>query len=157
MPVAVKCELCIVFAALSFGSTGPPSGYGSPRVRVWVSVFTRIIFRVRVGFLIRVSGAGPRTIHPTRTCPVASPTPPFLSRSPVGTVSGHAGPLVGGGGAPLLGDDVCAWILARRRVQQHGFSRWVDDVLVRVLVACWPRIRWQIWWCRHCSRPTSST
>jgi hypothetical protein len=101
--------------------------------------------------------AGPRTIHPTRTCPVASPTPPFLSRSPVGTVSGHAGPLVGGGGAPLLGDDVCAWILARRRVQQHGFSRWVDDVLVRVLVACWPRIQWQIWWCRRCSRPTSST
>jgi hypothetical protein len=32
---------------------------------------TRMGFRVRGGFTVRVSGAGPRTLHPTPTRPVA--------------------------------------------------------------------------------------
>jgi hypothetical protein len=57
-----------------FRVCGSPTGCGPPRVRVRVRVFTRITIRVRVGSAIRVSGAGPRTLHPTRTRPIANPT-----------------------------------------------------------------------------------
>jgi hypothetical protein len=44
---------------------------GTRRVRGWVRFFTRNRFRGGFGFYFRVSGAGPRTLDPPRTRPVA--------------------------------------------------------------------------------------
>jgi hypothetical protein len=57
-----------------FQVRGSPTGCRPPRVRVRVRVFTHSTFRVRVGSAIQVSGTGPRTLHLTRTCPIANPT-----------------------------------------------------------------------------------
>jgi hypothetical protein len=75
--VTISCTVLLLGcwkSAHLFRVCGSPTGCGPPRVRVRVRVFTRNTIRVRVGSAIRVSGAGPRTLHPTRTRPIAKPS-----------------------------------------------------------------------------------
>jgi hypothetical protein len=75
--VTVSCTVLLLVCwkpTRLFRVCGSPTGCGPPRVRVRVRIFTRNTIRVRVGSAIRVSGAGPRTLHPTRTRPIAKPS-----------------------------------------------------------------------------------
>ena len=86
-----NCILCLNNIYI-FVASVTCSGFGFPIIRVpcrvwgWMNIFTRSRVRVRVGFSSRVSGTGPRKLHPTPTQPVAIPN--ILCGAPTLTWSG---------------------------------------------------------------------